>query len=91
MHDNPIPNLPTRDAAGRYARDLVERVVWTFLQALVGALITGGVLDGVAGVADITGWQAAGLAGVAAVISLIKGLAAKFVGRSDSASTAPGV
>jgi len=91
MNDTPIPTLPTRDAAGRYARDLAERVIWTFLQSFAGALVTGGVLDGVSGVADITGWQAAGLAGVAAVISLIKGLAAKFVGRADSASTAPGV
>lgn len=90
MDDN-MTRFPTRDQAGKYARDLAERVLWTFAQAFVGALITGGVLDGVAGVADITGWQAAGLAGVAAVISLIKGLLAKFVGRSDSASTAPGV
>lgn len=88
----PLRNV-TPDGATRYVRDLIERVLWTFAQAFAGALITGGVLDGISGVADITGWQAAALAGIAAVISLVKGLVAKFAvsPERDSASTAPGV
>jgi hypothetical protein len=81
---------PTVTDATRYARDLAERVLWTFLQAFAAALIAGGVLD-VANVRDVSAWQAAALGGVAAVLSLVKGLVAKFAGQSDSASTAPGV
>jgi hypothetical protein len=73
-----------------YVRDLAERVASTFVQAFLGALITGGVFD-VAGVRDVSAWEAAGLAGVAAVLALLKGLAAKFVGQPDSASVDPQV
>jgi hypothetical protein len=81
---------PTAAATGTYLRDLAERVITTFLTAFSGALITGGVFD-VAGVRDVSAYQAAGLAGVAAVLSLVKGLVAKWVSNRESASLAPGV
>jgi len=83
-------NRGTVGTAGRYVRDLAERVVATFLTAFLGALVTGGWFD-VAHVRDLSAVQAAALAGVAAVLSLIKGLVAKFVADRDSASLAPGV
>lgn len=77
-------------STGRYVRDLIERVVATFVTAFLGVLVTGGVFD-VSHLRDASAWQAAGLAGVAAVLSLVKGIVAKFVGDRDSASLAPGV
>jgi hypothetical protein len=72
-----------------YLRDLAERVASTFVVAFIGTLIAGGWFD-IAHIRDASALQAAGLAGLAAVLSLVKGVAAKFIGR-DSASLAPGV
>lgn len=77
-------------STGSFAKDLFERVVMTFLQAFLGALITGGVFD-VAGVRNVSAYEAAVLAGVAAVLALGKGLAAKWLSNRQSASLAPGV
>lgn len=66
----------------QYVKDLLERVVMTFLQAFVGALVIA-VPDG--GISLSTA-QAAALAGVAAVLSLVKGLLAKGVTEPDNAS-----
>jgi hypothetical protein len=73
--------------AATYAKDLAERVVWTFLVA-VGAFA---VAAGPAGWLDVSTWQAAGAAGIAAVGTLVKGLLARYVGTRNSASTARGV
>lgn len=73
--------------ATTYAKDLAERVVWTFLVA-VGSFA---VMAGPAGWLDVTTWQAAGAAGLAAVGTLVKGLLARYVGSRNSASTARGV
>ena len=73
-----------------YLRDLAERVVATFFMAFLGTLVSGGWFD-VAHIRDVSALQAAGLAGIAAVLSLAKGLAAKFVSNRNSASVAPGV
>jgi hypothetical protein len=72
--------------AATYAKDLAERVVWTFLVA-VGAF----ALTTPTGWLDVTTWQAAGTAGLAAVGTLVKGLLARYVGSRNSASTARGV
>jgi hypothetical protein len=82
----PLPTV-TASGARAYLRDLIERATWTFTQAFASALIVGGVFD-VNGIRNLSAWQAAALAGVASVLSLLKGLAAKFVGSPDSASTA---
>ncbi|MGW3486571.1 hypothetical protein [Streptomyces sp. NPDC001054] len=69
---------------GAYARDLAERVISTFLQAFVGALVLTSPFD-------IGMWQAAATAGVAAAASLVKGLIARWRDVTNSASLAKGV
>jgi Putative lactococcus lactis phage r1t holin len=76
--------------AGRYALDLFERVASTFVITFLGVLVSGGWFD-VAQIRDLGAVKAAALAGVAAMLSLIKGLIAKFVANRSSASLAPGV
>jgi hypothetical protein len=75
---------------GTYAVDLIERIASTFAVAFLGTLVTGGWFD-VAHVRDVSALQAAGLAAIAAVLSLVKGLVAKWVSNHGSASLAPGV
>lgn len=82
------PLLPTAQTvvktAKTYARDLAERVIATFLQAFVGGLVLTSPFD-------IGMWQAAGVAGVAAATSLVKGLVARWRDVTNSASLAKGV
>lgn len=88
---DPPPRPATRvSTAARYGRDLFERAASTFLQAFLAILTTGGVFA-VGGLWDVSAWQAAAAAGVAAVYSLLKSVLAKAVGRSDSASLDPAV
>ncbi|MFG2670860.1 holin [Streptomyces sp. NPDC048445] len=80
--------FPTPDTvlktAGTYARDLAERVVSTFLQAFVGGLVLTQPFD-------VSMWQAAAVGGVAAAVSLVKGLVARWRDVTNSASLAKGV
>ncbi|MGX9921798.1 hypothetical protein ACWIG4_18310 [Streptomyces sp. NPDC002248] len=69
---------------GAYARDLAERVVSTGLQAGLGAVV-------VTRPFDLSMWEAAGLAGIAASLSLVKGLAARLRDVKNSASLSKGV
>lgn len=62
-----------------YIKDLSERVAATFLEGFVGGVV-------VTQITDQEMWVAAVMAGVAAVAALLKGLGAKAVGDSDSAS-----
>lgn len=82
------PLLPTAETVlktgATYGRDLAERVVATFLQAFVGGLVLTQPFD-------IGMWQAAGVAGVAAATSLVKGLVARWRDVTNSASLAKGV
>lgn len=73
--------------AKTYALDLAERTVWTFLAAVAGVALAAGPAD----MFHASFWQAAGTAGVAAVVTLVKGLGARYVGGRNSASTARGV
>ncbi|MFF5609242.1 hypothetical protein ACPC36_08225 [Streptomyces pseudogriseolus] len=70
-----------------YARDLVERIIWTFLTAAGAVALAAGPGD----MFSASFWETVGAAGIAAVGSLVKGLVARFVGAKNSASTAPGV
>ncbi|MET9142461.1 holin [Streptomyces sp. NPDC004042] len=83
--------LPAADTvvqtAATYGRDLAERTVATF----VGAACAVGVAAGPADMFHATFWETMGAAGLAAVFSLLKGLAARAVGQKNSASSAPGV
>lgn len=73
--------------AKTYAKDLAERVVATFVVTVLGVILAAGPGD----MFNVTLLQAAATAGLAAVGSLLKGLAARYVGDRNSASTAPGV
>ena len=84
-------NLPAADTVVRtartYAVDLLERVLWTFLGAAGAVALAGGPAD----MLDVSFWQGAGTAGLAAAVTLLKGIAARVVGAKNSASTAPSV
>lgn len=73
-----------------YVRDLVERIAATFVVTFLGSLVAGGWFD-LAHIRDASALQDAALAAIAAVLSLVKGLVAKWVSNRDSASLAPGV
>lgn len=68
-----------------YLRDLLERVVVTFLGAFAAALIASNWFS-IEGIQDTSTLGQAGLAGAAAVLSLAKGLVASAFGSKDSAS-----
>jgi hypothetical protein len=65
-----------------YVKDLLERVVVTFLEAFVAALVLSVAVSGL----NIENVEAAGLAAIAAVIALVKGLIAKPINNADTAS-----
>jgi hypothetical protein len=67
-----------------YLRDLAERVAMTFIQGTAGSLV-------ITELSDKSMWLAALGGGVAAVASLLKGLVAKHVGNTKSASLTGGV
>lgn len=79
------------DQTRRYVADVLERVVWTFAQGslavFVGSYSTG-ALDSWSSARRLGAACAVG--GGAAVLSLLKSLAAKQVGTSATASTLPG-
>jgi Putative lactococcus lactis phage r1t holin len=69
----------------KYLADLAERALVTFLQVFGATLIAGGVFD-VHGIQNLSAWQAAAVAGLGAVLSVIKSVVARAVGNPDSAS-----
>lgn len=87
----PEVNLPEVQTVVKTARtylaDLVERIIWTFLGAAGAVALAAGPAD----MLHVSFWQGAGTAGFAAVVTLVKGIAARIVGQKNSASTAPGV
>lgn len=68
-----------------FTRDLVERVVWTFLQAFLATFIVGGL-----GGPDFDLGARLGLAGAAGLAAVVKAIAATQYGRTDSAALLPG-
>jgi hypothetical protein len=88
MSNSSLPDVNTVvKTATTYAKDLAERVIWTFLAAVAGVALAAGPAD----MLHASFWQAVATAGVAAVVSLVKGLLARGFGAKNSASTAPGV
>ena len=80
-----LPDAQTVLKTGKtYARDLLERVVTTFLQAFIGGIVVTQPLNG-------SMWYAAGAGGVGAVLALLKGLVARWRDVTNSASLAKGV
>ena len=55
--------------------DIAERSVWTFLQAFLGVFV----------VTDLATAETAAIAGISAVIAVIKGFVATKVGPDDAA------
>lgn len=70
--------------ASTYGRDLLERVLSTFLQSFIGGIVITTPLDG-------SMWYAAGAGGVGAVLAFGKGLVARWRDVTNSASLARGV
>lgn len=62
--------------------DIAERVISTFVAALATVLLMAGPGD----LISVSFWKSALIAGLAAVVSLVKGLMAKAVGNKASAS-----
>lgn len=60
--------------------DVAERAVWTLVQAFAAAVVAAGALD----------LEALKVAGVAAVLAVLKGLAGTRIGDRHSAATLPG-
>lgn len=73
--------------AKTYLLDLGERVLWTFLAAAGGIAVAAGPAHWM----DVSVWKGAAMAGLVAVGTLLKGLAARYVGNRNSASTVRGV
>ncbi|MCD9196086.1 hypothetical protein [Streptomyces albireticuli] len=73
--------------AKTYARDLAERVIWTFLLAAGGIALAAGPAD----MLNVSFWHTVATAGIAAVGSLLKGLFARVIGDPNSASTSSAV
>lgn len=84
-------NLPAAETvvktARTYAVDLIERIIWTFLGAAGAVALAAGPAD----MLSVSFWEGAGTAGLAAVVTLVKGIAARLIGPKNSASTAPSV
>ena len=83
-----LPDVTTVvKTAKTYGRDLGERVIWSFLGGTAAVTAAAGPGD----MFHASFWQAVGVGGLAAVVSLLKGLAARWIGLRNSASTASGV
>jgi hypothetical protein len=74
----------SEESVGRLYADLAERALWTFVQAFIGVLLAGGMLDLSTGTL-----RAGAIAGIAAVLALIKGVAASRIGDPGTAATLP--
>lgn len=64
-----------------FSRDLVERVVATFVQASLGAMTSNSMFD-----LGVDQWKMMAGAGVAAAISVLKGALATQLGTKGTAS-----
>lgn len=64
--------------------DLLERMVWTFVQAFLAALTANGL-----NIVDLGGWEAAAIAGLGAVLSLLKSVAAHRLEELGTAQLIP--
>jgi hypothetical protein len=70
-------------------KDMAERVVSTFVVAAGGVALAEGV--GLANITDLDLWKTAGIAGMTAVLTLVKVTFAAAVNKRSGGSLAPGV
>jgi hypothetical protein len=68
----------------RLLLDILERVIWTFVQGASSTLLLSNFLG-------VEAWKAAVVGGLAAIIALVKGLAASRLGDPGSGATLPAV
>ena len=88
MSETHLPSTQTVVKTARtYAVDLIERIIWTFLGAAGAVALAAGPAD----MLSVSFWEGVGTAGLAAVVTLAKGLFARLIGPKNSASTAPSV
>ncbi|TQL21979.1 hypothetical protein [Streptomyces sp. SLBN-134] len=88
MSEINLPDTQTVVKTARtYAVDLIERIIWTFLGAAGAVALAAGPAD----MLTVSFWEGVGTAGLAAVVTLVKGIAARLIGPKNSASTAPSV
>jgi hypothetical protein len=81
----PLPDANTVVKTARtYARDLLERVLTTFLQAFLAGIVVTQPLNG-------SMWYAALSGGIGAALALLKGLFARLRSVTNSASLAKDV
>lgn len=64
--------------------DIAERALWTFVQAFLAVFAVTGALD-----VDFASAKKAAIAGVAAVLAVLKGFAASRIGSDNTAATLP--
>jgi hypothetical protein len=74
-------NLIRRWLDKPWVRDTAERVTWTFVQGAIGAVPVQQIVSG-----DIDALTSAAVGGAAAVLSLLKAVAARKVGDPDTAA-----
>lgn len=67
-----------------YIKDLAERVAATYVESFAGLLIAAETFA--AGTINLTGIETAAVAAIPAALSVIKGAAAKRVGKNDTAA-----
>lgn len=60
-------------------KDLINRALWTFVQAATGIIIADALVD----FGDVEMWKLAGGAGAAAVFSLVKSFAGQQLNRDN--------
>lgn len=82
--------VPINRQTGRYALDLAERAVKTAGQAFGAQLLASGWLS-IDQITDLSLVQRAGVAAVAAGLSVVTSALSRLVGGRDSASAVPGV
>jgi di/tricarboxylate transporter len=63
-------------------KDIAERTVATYLQALIGLLLAANWVDGI----NLSFVQSAAVAAIPAALAVVKGALAQFVGNPDTAS-----
>lgn len=65
-----------------YFKDLAERVIATYLEAFVGLLLAGSVVD-------LSAAKASGVAAIPAGLAVVKGALSAFIGSPSSAAALP--
>ena len=78
----PVPPYVTPVPAHPWWLDMLERAAWTFVETFTATLIAAGMLD-------MSTVKAAGLAGIASVLAVVKAVAARHVGEGGTAATLP--